>query len=487
MKRVAWLTVVLIMAGLCGVALAQEAGLDGATIEAIRSEFQMDPATQAMRNALTGTDIREIARNRQILADHNDKFSHKIKTKGISNQKSSGRCWMFAGFNTIKPVLMNNLEIDSFEFSQIYLQFWDKMEKANAFLQTMIDFRDRDLMDREVVFLLKAPCPDGGYWENFVDLVTKYGVIPKEVMAETASSENTAMMNQILSRILRRHAVELRGIYEASGSVEQMQQAKARMLREVYRVLVLNLGEPPRQFAWRYEIKNADDEGSAGDEADASGDRKDDADKYEVQQKWSERRVFTPRSFYDEFVDLDLREYVNLTNDPIRSQGGHYEIDLTRSLYGGQNTNYVTVSIETLKEIVTRVLLNNRAVFFAADVSPDQDREMGVMARDLYDYESVYEIDMDLSKNERILFRDSEINHGMAFIGVDLQDGRPAKWLVENSWGSDPGDDGLWTMYDDWFEDNVYNVIVHRDYVPADVLAVFDEPATTLPVWDPMW
>ena len=497
MERFVRLLVVIVsgVLSLSGVGIAQEQGLSEATIERIRAEFQMDAGTRAMRNALTGTDIREIAENRQIVAGHNDKFSHKIKTKGISNQKSSGRCWMFAGFNTIKPILMDKLEIDSFEFSQIYLQFWDKMEKANAFLQTMIDFRDRDLMYREVVFLLKSPCPYGGYWENFVDLVAKHGVMPKEAMAETASSESTGMMNRILARILRKDAVELRDIYEATGSVKQMELGKERMLKEVYRVLVLNLGEPPTQFSWRHKIKDkkadedeeAEDEDAPAEAEDADEKEEDAKDEYEVQQKWSERRIFTPKSFYDEFVGVDLRQYVNLTNDPVRPRGGHYEIQLTRSLYGGQNANYVTVSIETLKEIVTKVLLDNRAVYFAADVSPDQDSKKGIMARDLYDYESIYGIGMDLSKTERILFRDSTINHGMAFIGVDLQEGRPVKWLVENSWGSDRGDGGLWTMYDDWFEDNVYNVIVHSDYVPREVMALFAQPATKLPVWDPMW
>ena len=223
MVRLGWLVVIgVIVLGLGGVSVAQEAGIDAGTIKTIRSEFQMDATTRAMRNALTGAGIREIAENRQIVQSSNDKFSHKIKTTGISNQKSSGRCWMFAGFNTIKPILMNKLDLGSFEFSQIYLQFWDKFEKANTFLQYMIDFRDRDLMDRDVVFLLKSPCSDGGYWENFVDLVAKYGVMPKEAMAESASSESTAMMNRILARLLRKDAVELREIYTATGSVKRL-------------------------------------------------------------------------------------------------------------------------------------------------------------------------------------------------------------------------------------------------------------------------
>jgi aminopeptidase C len=355
-------------------------------------------------------------------------------------------------------------------------------------------------------------------------------------------------MNRTLARTLRTDAVELREIYKETGSIKQMRQAKARMLAEVYRVLVLNLGEPPTEFPWRYTVKdkaNEENEGEDGDddsdendededgdddsdeddededgdddpdeddedededddsdeddeeedgdddsdEDDEDDDEDDDSDEddYDVEQKWSERRVFTPKSFYREFIGLDLSQYVNIADDPIRPKGGHYEIELTRNLYDGQNAHYANVHIETLRAIVVEVLLDNKAVYFAADVSPDQDSSKGIMARNLYDYESVYEIELDLTKTERILFRDSTINHGMAFIGVDLVEGEPAKWLVENSWGSERGRSGLWTMYDDWFEDNVYNVIVHRDYVPAEVREILEQPAKKLPVWDPMW
>jgi len=492
--------VFLVLVALAAGVLADDGSLAPEAIQRIRTEFKMDAHARAIRNALTSTGVRDIAENREILADHDSKFSHKIKTKGISNQKGSGRCWMFAGFNMIKPVLMNDLELDDFEFSQIYLQFWDKMEKANKFLECMIEFRDRDLMDRDIVFLLQDPCPDGGYFENFADLVGKYGVVPKEVMAETASSEGTGMMNRLLGRLLRKHASELREIYKDTGSVKQMRLAKERMMAEIYRMLVLNLGEPPAEFSWRHkgkgaevkkEDKEADKDADEEDEDEDEEEDDDDEDKpkdgYDVQQKWSETRLYTPKSFYAELVGLDLREFVNIGDDPMRPKGRHYEIDLTKNLYDGRNMNYANVDIRTLKELVVKVLLDNKAVCFDADVSPDQDSGKGIMARNLYDYESVYDLDLGLDRTERLLFRDGTINHGMAFIGVDLQDGRPVKWLVENSWGSDRGKGGLWTMYDDWFEDNVYKIIVHRDYVPEEILEILEQPAEKLPVWDPMW
>jgi len=485
----------LVLAGFAVPVRGQDGALTPGQIEKIRSEFQLDGHLRATRNALTNTGIKGIAENRDVLVDHDKKFSHKIKTKGISNQKSSGRCWMFAGFNTIKPVLMNNLDVSDFEFSHIYLQFWDKMEKANSFLEYMIEYRDRDLQDREVVFLLKSPAPDGGYWENFADLVTKYGVIPKEAMAESASSESTGMMNKALARLLRRSAVELREIYKDTGSVRKMREAKAGMLAEVYQVLVLNLGTPPEEFTWRHKGKDegddddedGDEEEDADDEDEGDKEEEEEDDDYDVEQDWSEARRYTPQSFYKEYVGLDLSEYVNIADDPIRPKGGHYEVTLTKNLYDGQNAHYASIDIETLRALVTVVLLDNKAVYFAADVSPDQDSTRGIMARNLYDYESIYALDMGLNKTERLLLRDSTINHGMAFIGVDLADGEPVKWLVENSWGSSRGSGGLWTMYDDWFDDNVYNIIVHRDYLPDEILKILEQPAKKLPVWDPMW
>ena len=472
-----FLIVPLIWIGFSSAVTAQDGALTPDQIERIRGDFSMDAPARTMRNALTSTSIKTIAENREILAGFDKEFSHKIKTEGISNQKSSGRCWMFAGFNTLKTVLMNRLDLDEFEFSQIYLQFWDKMEKANTFLEYMIEYRDRDFQDRQMVFLLKDPASDGGYWENFVDLVSKYGAIPKEAMAETASSENTDMLNLALGRILRRDAVELRKIYTETGSVDKMREVKPKMLSEVYRVLVLNLGEPPEEFSWRYKAGKKDEK-NAGDTS---------KDEYKVEQNWSETRTFTPRAFYREFVDLDLSRYVNVTDDPIRPKGGHYEIEMTKDLYDGQNMNYANVDIQVLKDLVVKALLDNKPVYFAADVSPDQDSSAGIMARDLYDYESIYGVDMGLDKTERMLYRDSTINHGMAFIGVDMVDGKPVKWLVENSWGSSRGSDGLWTMLDDWFADNVYSIIVQRDYVPDEILKILEQPAEKLPVWDPMW
>jgi len=439
---------------------AAEGGLDMQTVEKIRSSFQMDPHTRAMYNSVTNTDITNLALNRDILRGHNEIFSHKIKTKGITNQNKSGRCWLFAGLNIMRPIVIKKQNLKSFEFSQTYLAFYDKLEKANNFLERIIEFRGRDILDREMEFLLRTPLPDGGYWENVVNLVEKYGVVPQEIMPETNSSGNTGLMNALVSRKLRSNAVKLRDMHQKGEGIEKLRTEKKHMLAGVYKMLVMNLGEPPSEFQWRFQDAN---------------------------DVVSESETYTPKGFYAEFVGVDLRQYVDIFNDPSKPYGKHYQISLTRNLYDGEDAHFANVEMQTLKAIAAKAVLADEPTWFSCDVGKDQSRDHGIMAMELYDYDSIYGVDMAMTKAERSLFRESVPNHAMVFIGVDIADGKPAKWLVENSWGKDKGSEGLWTLYDSWFDTNVYSIIVKREYVPDEVLKIFDQPAIIRPVWDPVW
>jgi len=373
--------------------LAAEGGLDMQTVEKIRSSFQMDPHTRAMYNSVTNTDITNLALNRDILRRQNEIFSHKIKTKGITNQNKSGRCWLFAGLNTLRPIVIKEQNLKSFEFSQTYLAFYDKLEKANNFLERIIEFRGRDILDREMVFLLRDPLQDGGYWENVVNLVEKYGVVPQEIMPETNSSGNTALMNKLISRKLRSDAVKLREMHQKGESVDKLRAEKKEMLTGVYKMLVMNLGEPPTEFQWRFQDAN---------------------------DVVSERETYTPKSFYEKFVDVDLRQYVDIFNDPSKPFGKHYQISLTRNLYDGADAHFANVEMETLKAIAVKAVLADQPTWFSCDVGKDQSRDHGIMAMDLYDYDSIYGVDMAMTKAERSLFRESVPNHAMVFIGVDM-------------------------------------------------------------------
>lgn len=465
------------------VACADGGGLGPETIEALQSSFEMDAHTRAMYNAITNAHITDLALNRDLLRQHNDLYSHKIDVKGVTNQRSSGRCWLFAGLNQIRHGVRQRQGLKDLEFSQVYLTFWDKLEKSNTFLEHVIRLRNRDLMNRELVMVLKDPCPDGGYWENVVDLVNKYGLVPKDVYPETNSSNATRSMNSVLAQLLRAHAVRLRKMSEDGASLRQLRERKEEMLQDVYRILAINLGEPPTQFTWRYEPGKS---GKKENENDGDGAEDGESDDGPDTQQDIEELVMTPRRFFREFVAVDLGQWVNLFNDPTHPVGRHYTIRMSRNVADGRDIHYANIAMDTLKEIAIRSLLDGTPVMFACNVSVDQSSELGIMADGLYDYDSIYGIDMRMSKAELALYRNGTRNHGMVFVGVDLHEGRPVKWRVENSWGSDRGKGGYWALYDDWFDQHVYNIIVLKKYVPEDVLQVFEQKPEVLPPWDPM-
>ncbi len=439
---------------------ANQGALRPEAIRKIQSSFKMDGHTRAMYNSITNNDISSLALNRDIVKQHNKLYSHKIKAKGITNQSKSGRCWLFAGLNVIRPAVIKKHNLKGFEFSQNYLAFWDKMEKANTFLEYIIEFRKRDILDREMEFVLRKPLPDGGYWENVVNLVEKYGAVPKEIMPETNSSGNTSLMNALISRKLRVDAVRLRKMAKEKKPVKKLHAEKTKMLTDTYKMLVMNLGEPPKEFQWRFEDANS---------------------------VVSELKSYTPKKFYEEFIGVDLGEYVDIFNDPSKEYGKHYQVAMTKNLYDGDHIHFANVRIETLKQIALKAVLDDEPLWFACDVGKDQSREHGIMAMGMFDYDSIYGTDMEMTKAQRSLFRESVPNHAMVFIGVDVRDDKPVKWLVENSWGKDKGSEGLWALYDSWFDTNVYSIIVKKKYVPEEVLKIFEQPVIKRPAWDPMW
>jgi len=439
---------------------ADEGALTTKIIDKIHSSFEMDAHTRAMYNSITNNDISSLALNRNVLRRHNEIFSHKIESKGVTNQEKSGRCWLFAGLNILRAKVIEEHNLESFEFSQNYLAFWDKLEKANCFLENIIEFADRDILDREMEFILRKPIPDGGYWENVVNLVEKYGAVPKEIMPETNSSGNTGLMNTIISRKLRSDAVKLRDMHEQKKSPKKLRAEKTKMLTQVYKMLVLNLGEPPTEFQWRFEDANS---------------------------VVSETRTYSPKSFCKEFVGVDLREYVDIFNDPSKEYGRHYSIRLTRNIRDGDDAHFANVKMQALKDFAVKAVLDDEPIWFSCDVGKDQSREHGIMAMGMFDYDSIYRTDMTMSKAQRSLFRESVPNHAMVFVGVDVQNDKPIKWLVENSWGDEKGSKGLWTLYDTWFDTNVYSIIVKKRYVPTEILEIYEQPPIVLPPWDPAY
>ncbi len=437
----------------------------------LRDGYEMDAGDRARHNAVTNAEINKLALNREIVAGEDGHFSHKIKTKGITNQKSSGRCWMFAGFNVMRPKVINELGLDGFEFSNAYLQFWDKMEKSNLYLEDIIELRDVDRLDREWLLVNEWLVGDGGWWNYVTGLISKYGAVPSSVMPETHSSENTSTMNKVLARLLHSQAAALIKAGEAGSGEEALRTMKEKSLKEIYRFLAINLGEPPTEFEWRYKAKS-------------KGEKEDET--VEVADKnLTSAKSYTPQSFYKEFVGVDLNEFVCLYNDPSQEMNAHYRFHRARNIAGEDDMNFVNIEISQMKEIAVKSVLANQAMWFAVNMSEDQSREHGMMEVDLYDYETLFDVKLDLSKAERSRFGAGASNHAMVLTGVDLKEGNPTKWLVENSWGDEKGNKGRWTLYDDWFTEHVYTIIVHRKHVPKETLAIFDQAAKVLPAWYP--
>lgn len=435
----------------------------------------MDRADRALHNAVTNNAIDSLALNRDAVRGEDGHFSHRIKLEGVTDQKQSGRCWMFAGLNTLRPQVIREHKMESFEFSTAYLQFWDKMEKSNLYLESVIELRGADFLDRDWELVNRHGVEEGGWWNFLVGLVGKYGVVPLSAMPETKSSSETRTLNEILGRLLRRHAARIIELHADGADIGRLREEKAAALKEVYRFLAINLGEPPVEFEWRYRIRK-----DAGKTPDTE------VPESVLDTGLSAPETHTPRSFYEKYVGASLGDYVCLYNDPHNELGRHYRFDRARNMVGEECMDFVNVGPETMKDVAKAAILANEPLWFAVNMGFDQSTEHGLMAPDLFDYGSLFGIDLNITKAQRTRFHAGASSHAMALTGVDLAaDGTPRKWLVENSWGEKKGKKGLWTLSDGWFSEHVYTVIAHKRHVPAEILKRFEEEATVLPAWYP--
>jgi bleomycin hydrolase len=444
-------------------AQAQSIGKGGITpemIETMRESFKLDDATRAAMNALAKNDIKDLAVNQEVLSTSDHFFSHKIKSGDITNQKSSGRCWLFAGLNIMRPKIIEKYELETFDFSENYLFFWDKLEKANFFLESIIETRKNDIYDREVEWLLQHPCPDGGWWHFVVDLIHKYGAVPESAMPETNSSGKTGMMNKLVDRKLRQDAVILRTMSKEGKSESALRAKKEEMLQDIYRMLAMNLGVPPTEFQWRYETKD---------------------------DSVSQAMNYTPLEFYRDVVGINLDEYICIFSCPSREFEKLYQVRFDRDMYDKADFSFINLNIDELKDFSLASVLDDEPVWFACDVGKDDYVDGGIFTPGIYDYGALYGVDITLTKEERIVYRESIPNHAMVFTGVDMDGGEPVKWLVENSWGDEKGKEGYWAMDDQWFDEYVYGAILHTKYVPKKVLDILKTEPIVLPPWDPMY
>ena len=439
-------------------AQTKSGGIDAEMLEQLRKGYTGTPEQRAVKNALASTSIAFLSINGDNLAMCDTHFSHRVKTKGITDQKSSGRCWLFTGLNVLRAKMIDKHDLREMEFSQNYCSFYDLLEKSNLFLQAIIDTRSLPFEDRKVDWLLRHPIGDGGQFTGVSNLIMKYGIVPKEVMPETFQSNNTRHMRMILSLKLREYALALR----AAKSDKAAAKLKVEQLTEIYRILVECLGVPPTEFEWTMRNR-----------------------KGEVVST----EKYTPKSFYDKFIGEDLEgNYIMVMNDPTREFGKVYEIEYDRHVYDGENWLYINLPIERIKEMAIASIKDNTAMYFSCDVGKFFDRKKGTLDLANYDYSSLFRTSFPMTKRERVQTYASGSSHAMTLIAVDLDEAdRPRKWMVENSWGLKSGYKGNLIMTDEWFNEYMFRLVVERKYVPQDILDMLKQKPAMLPPWDPMF
>ena len=418
-------------------------GVTEAQIEEFRKSFDSDPSATIAQNAVSNADLSTLALRRELVQNMDFSFSTKLDEWNATNQRRSGRCWLFAALNLFRVGAMKKMNVKSFEFSQAHIHFWDKLERANHFLEAILETSDRPIDDRTIHFLLSDPIGDGGQWNMAMNLIRKHGLVPMSAYPESHSSSNTRSMNTVLKDILRTTASEIRGILDGGGSNNEARNHKEGRMKEIWRVLCIHLGTPPEKFDWQWRDKD---------------------------NEFHRKGTMTPLEFVDEYVEVDWEEYICIVNDPRNEYYRTYTVDFLQNVAGGPPVVYLNVPSDEMKDITQRLLEDGVPVWMGCDVGKNMARKRGLWDAELYDLKGLYGIQFGMEKADRLRFGQTMMTHAMLFTGVDVVDGRPRRWRVENSWGSeDSGEKGFYVMNDNWYDEHMFEIAAPKEYLTDEM------------------
>lgn len=433
-------------------------------LEGFSKSYNSDSSNKMMESVITMNGIKNVALNKEAVNRDIDVFSIELPKVKITNQKKSGRCWAFAGLNLLKREAAKNLNIDleNFELSQNYTTFYDKLEKANNFYETIIEFKDRDLGDRELYSVLEDALYQGGKWQYFKELVKKYGVVPKVVMPETKDSEDAGTLTMLLSSKVRKDAVKIRSMFKDGKSIDDVRNAKSSMLQEVYSILCKLLGQPPVEFKYEYIDKDK---------------------KYNVIPK------ITPVEFYKKYVGTSFDDYAEIGNFPMHNKeyGKVYKnVDYASNITGTSNQHLLNVEIDDMKKAIVKSLKDGEPIYFGCNVTQMSNRDLEIFDDDMYQYSKILEVDFSMTKEEMIDYHEISFEHVMVLTGVNITDGKIDRWKVENSWGDAKQNKGFFIMNDNFFDKYVLNCIINKKYLSNDELQLLKQEPVLINPWEPI-
>ena len=452
-----------LLASLTVSAQTKDGGITKQMLQQIEKQNVPTASDRALRNALAANSIDALAKNQKNAGALDTYFNIETKKQSITNQKSSGRCWMFSGMNVLRANFAKRTDSLKVTFSQDYLFFYDQLEKANLMLQGVIDTGKKPIDDQRVQFFFHHPLNDGGTFCGVADLTEKYGLVPAEVQPETYSAESTSRMSRIISSKLREQGLELRKMVNEGKKAKDIQQRKTEMLSEIYHMLVITLGEPVKEFTYAFRDKNG--------------------------KALTPVKTYTPQSFYQEVVGEKLNgTFIMVMNDPRREYYKTYEVEYDRHTYDGHNWKYLNLPMEDIEQLAIASLKDGRKLYSSYDVGKQLDRKRGFADTENYDYESLFGTTFGMNKAERISTFDSGSTHAMTLTAVDLDaDGKPLKWKVENSWGSDSGHQGCIIMTARWFREYMFRLVVDKKYVSEKLLKDYDQKPIMVMPEDPLF
>ena len=425
----------------------------------LRKEFDAEPSNKVAQNAVTNVQLPDLTLNRDLVQDIDDSFSIKLDDWKVTAQMRSGRCWLFATLNLFRVGAMKKMNLKNFEFSQAHIHFWDKFERSNHLLEAIIETSDRPVDDRTIHFLLSDPIGDGGQWNMAMNLVRKHGLVPKTAYPESNSSSATRWMNAELKDILRSSASEIRAIIDGGGTVEEARAHKEKRIADIWRMLCIHLGTPPKTFNWQWRDKDGE---------------------------FHRNGRMTPQQFAAEFVDIEWEDYVCIVNDPRNEYYRTYTVDFLQNVAGGPPVVYLNVPSKEMKAITLKLLEDGMPVWMGCDVGKEMDRKRGLWDADLFDVGGLYGVEYGMDKADRLRHNQTMMTHAMLFTGVDVVNGRPRRWRVENSWGQDTGQKGYYTMNDSWYDQYMFEIAAPKDYLTEKMLEGLETEPVVLPAWDPM-